>query len=100
MQSSGMSAAAIIIKVRTNAETNMAHVSVQDYGPGLTPDVADRMFEPFFTTKTTGIGLGLVISRALAEANGGQLWIEPSTKPGTTFHFTLPFAPSITGTLT
>jgi len=93
MQSAGVSTAAIIIKVRTNTETNMAHVSVQDYGPGVAPDVANRMFEPFFTTKTTGIGLGLVISRALAEANGGQLWVEPSTKPGTTFHFTLPFAP-------
>jgi PAS domain S-box-containing protein len=93
MQSSGMLAAVITIKVRTNTETNMAHVSVQDYGPGLAPDVANRVFEPFFTTKTTGIGLGLVVSRALAEANGGQLWVEPSTKPGTTFHFTLPFAP-------
>ena len=93
MQSSGMSAAAITIKVRTNADTNMAHVSVQDYGPGLAPEVANRMFEPFFTTKPTGIGLGLVISRALAEANGGQLWVEPSTKSGTTFHFSLPFAP-------
>jgi PAS domain S-box-containing protein len=93
MQSSGMLAAAITIKVRTNAETNMAHVSVQDYGPGMAPEVANRMFEPFFTTKPTGIGLGLVVSRALAEANGGQLWVEPSTKPGTSFHFTLPFAP-------
>lgn len=93
MQSSGMLTAVITIKVRTNTETNMAHVSVQDYGPGLAPDVANRVFEPFFTTKTTGIGLGLVVSRALAEANGGQLWVEPSTKPGTTFHFTLPFAP-------
>jgi signal transduction histidine kinase len=93
MQSSGISAAAITIKVRTNAETNMAHVSVQDYGPGMEPEIANRMFEPFFTTKPTGIGLGLVVSRALAEANGGQLWVEPSTEPGTTFHFTLPFAP-------
>lgn len=93
MQSSGMLAAAITIKVRTNAETNMAHVSVQDYGPGMAPEIANRMFEPFFTTKPTGIGLGLVVSRALAEANGGQLWVEPSTKPGTTFHLTLPFAP-------
>jgi PAS domain S-box-containing protein len=93
MQSSSMLAAAITIKVRTNAETNMAHVSVQDYGPGMAPEIANRMFEPFFTTKPTGIGLGLVVSRALAEANGGQLWVEPSTKPGTTFHLTLPFAP-------
>jgi signal transduction histidine kinase len=71
----------------------MAHVSVQDYGPGLSPEIANRMFQPFFTTKPTGIGLGLVVSRALAEANGGQLWVEPSAEPGTIFHFTMPFAP-------
>jgi PAS domain S-box-containing protein len=93
MESSGMPAAAITIKVKTNAETNMAHVSVQDYGPGLSPEIANRMFQPFFTTKPTGIGLGLVVSRALAEANGGQLWVEPSAEPGTIFHFTMPFAP-------
>lgn len=92
MQISGLPPSAIIIKVRTNAETNMAHVSVQDFGPGLDPEIAKRIFEPFFTTKPNGIGLGLVVSRALAEANGGQLWVEPDVQPGTTFHFTLPFA--------
>jgi signal transduction histidine kinase len=35
--------------------------------------------------------MGLAISRALTEANGGQLWIEQNKKPGATFHFTLPF---------
>lgn len=84
--------AAITIKVKTNAETNMAHVSVQDYGPSIAPEIANRMFEPFFTTKPNGIGLGLVVSRALAEANGGQLWVEPGSRTGSTFHFTLPFA--------
>lgn len=92
MQGDGMPSAAITIRVRTNAETNMVHVSVQDYGPGLKPEIAKRIFEPFFTTKSSGIGLGLAVSRALAEANGGQLWVEPDTTPGATFHFTLPFA--------
>lgn len=93
MQSAETLDSAINIKVKTNADTNMAHVSVQDYGPGIAPEIANRMFEPFFTTKPTGIGLGLVVSRALAEANGGQLWVEPGSKSGTTLHFTLPFAP-------
>ena len=92
MQGPNITTAAITIKVHTNAEVNMAHVSVQDYGPGLNPEIAKRIFEPFFTTKPSGIGLGLVVSRSLAEANGGQLWVEPDNKPGATFHFTLPFA--------
>ncbi|MES1988986.1 MAG: ATP-binding protein, partial [Pseudomonadota bacterium] len=83
---------AISITVRTNQEINMAHVTIQDSGPGLDTDTAKRIFEPFFTTKPTGIGMGLAISRALTEANGGELWLEQNNKPGATFHFTLPFA--------
>lgn len=70
----------------------MAHVTVQDSGPGLDPETAKRVFEPFFTTKPTGIGMGLAISRALIEANSGKLWLEPNNQFGATFHFTLPFA--------
>lgn len=83
----------ITVLVRTDKEMNMAHVTVKDSGPGITQEVLKRVFEPFFTTKPTGIGMGLAISRALIEANGGQLWLEPNHKPGATFYFTLPFAP-------
>ncbi len=96
MRGARLKSSAIKVEVRTNAASNMAHVSVQDNGPGLEAEIAKRIFEPFFTTKTSGIGMGLAISRALTEANGGQLWLEPNTETGTnigaTFHFTLPFA--------
>ncbi len=82
----------ISISVQTLAETNMALVIVQDNGPGLNKDMAKRIFEPFFTTKSSGIGMGLAISRALIEANGGQLWLDPDSKTGAKFNFTLPFA--------
>jgi two-component system sensor kinase FixL len=82
----------ITIKVRSHADLNMAHVTIQDNGPGLDPETAKCIFDPFFTTKSKGIGMGLAISRALTEANGGQLWIEQTNQPGATFHFTLPFA--------
>lgn len=92
MRGAGTPTSAITITVRTNTRLVMAHVTVRDSGPGLNPETAKRVFEPFFTTKASGIGMGLAISRALIEANGGQLWLEPSTKPRATFHFTLPFA--------
>jgi len=92
MRGAGVPSSAILITVRTNQEINMAHVTVQDSGPGLDAETAKHIFEPFFTTKPTGIGMGLAISRALTEANGGQLWLEQNKKPGATFHFTLPFA--------
>lgn len=93
MHGAKTTAAPISITVRTNPEINMAHVTVQDKGPGLDRETASRIFDPFFTTKPTGIGMGLAISRALTEANGGQLWLEPNTRKGATFHFTIPFAP-------
>jgi signal transduction histidine kinase len=49
-------------------------VLVEDDGPGL-PD-AGNLFVPFFTTKTNGSGIGLVLSRQIAEAHGGSLALE------------------------
>jgi len=64
-------------------------VQVQDSGPGMDPEVADRIFEPFFTTKAEGIGMGLSISRSIVESHGGRLWAvaEPN---GALFEFTVP----------
>ena len=93
MRNANIPYSSITISARTNKDFDMAHIIVQDSGPGLDEETAKRIFEPFFTTKSTGIGMGLAISRALIEANGGQLWFEPSTDAGATFHFTLPFAP-------
>lgn len=86
-----VSNSAITISVQTSAEKNMAMVTVQDYGPGLNQEAIRQVFDPFFTTKSTGLGMGLAISRALIESNGGQLWVDPDTTSGARFHFTLPF---------
>ena len=93
MRSIGTNNSTITVTVRTNKNLNMGHVSVQDSGPGIPAEAVKRIFEPFFTTKPTGIGMGLAISRALVESNGGQLWLEPNVESGAIFHFTLPFAP-------
>jgi len=64
-------------------------VQIQDSGPGVDPEEADRIFEPFFTTKSEGIGLGLSISRSIVESHGGRLWAERVSN-GALFQFVLP----------
>ncbi len=66
-------------------------LAVQDDGPGITDEVQSRLFEPFFTTKSNGSGLGLSVSRKIAEANGGELKVERLTR-GTSFILRLPSA--------
>lgn len=92
MLGAGLNPAALAITARTHANHDMAHVTVRDSGPGLDAETARRVFEPLFTTKPNGLGLGLAISRALIEAQNGQLWLDPDDGPGAAFHFTLPFA--------
>lgn len=68
----------------------MIEIRVADTGPGIAPEIADRLFTPFATTKDTGMGIGLSISRAIAESHGGQLRHEPNDAGGATFVMTLP----------
>jgi signal transduction histidine kinase len=65
-------------------------VEVQDTGPGLDPEKPDRLFQSFYTTKPDGVGMGLAISRSIAEAHGGRLSAAPNKPRGAVFRFTLP----------
>jgi two-component system sensor histidine kinase RegB len=67
---------------------------VSDRGPGIAPDVLARVGEPFFTTKVPGegMGLGLFLTRALAEQLGGSLELESAPGKGTTARLRLPAA--------
>ena len=65
-------------------------LEVADRGPGIDPTAAERIFEPFFTSESGGTGLGLFISRELAQSNGGLLVYE--ARPGGGSIFRLVFA--------
>lgn len=68
---------------------DMAQVEVADTGPGIDPEVIDRLFQPFITTKRTGMGVGLSISRTIVEAHGGHIWAKPRECGGAVFGFTV-----------
>ena len=69
-------------------------VEFQDNGPGMEPDVADRIFSPFFTTKAQGSGLGLAIVRKIVDAHDGKIDLETTPGAGTTIRVTLPVTAS------
>jgi C4-dicarboxylate-specific signal transduction histidine kinase len=73
------------------AENNELTVSVADTGVGLPSQHADQIFNAFFTTKLHGTGMGLRISRSIAESHGGRLWAANNSSRGATFYLTLPF---------
>jgi two-component system sensor kinase FixL len=74
------------------AEGGAVVVRIVDTGPGLAPDVANRLFQPFVTTKPQGMGVGLSICRSIVEGHGGTLVAEANPGGGTVFAFTLPLA--------
>jgi signal transduction histidine kinase len=80
----------VVIKSARHAEGVM--VEVQDSGKGLDPDQAYRIFDSFFTTKPDGIGMGLSISRSIAEAHGGRLQATAGSSHGAVFQLILPEA--------
>ncbi len=72
----GVAGPSIKLGVEAKDETVVIHVT--DNGPGVAPAVQQRLFTPFTTDKPDGLGLGLVISRDIVAAFGGELALEPS----------------------
>jgi two-component system, LuxR family, sensor kinase FixL len=71
------------------AADGFVRVAIEDSGPGLAPEVAERLFQPFVSTKGDGMGLGLSICHTIIQGQGGRIWTETSGFGGTAFNFTL-----------
>ena len=81
----------VVIEVSTTETT--ASIRVMDEGKGISKEASLRLFEPFFSTKTgnrTGMGLGLPVSRSLAEAMGGSISIHNRHQGGACVTITVP----------
>jgi PAS domain S-box-containing protein len=82
------------IALLVGATGDEGQVQIQDRGIGIAADVLPRLFERFYQGQepgvTSGLGLGLYISRMLVEAHGGRIWAESELGQGSTFTISLP----------
>ena len=67
-------------------------IAVRDRGPGIPPDIRERVFEPFFTTRTNGTGLGLAIVKRMMEIQEGTVTLKERQGGGTIAEVTVPRA--------
>lgn len=80
------------VVVRAEPAPRGVRLTVEDDGPGVSPEVRDQLFEPFVTTKEVGkgTGLGLSVCRGLVEAAGGHIDLDPEFEGGARFVLELP----------
>ena len=86
-----MEKGSILLKMRK--ENNVAHITVQDAGPGIKSEDIPHLFQAFEQLKGTrrgGTGLGLAISKEIVLLHQGKIWVESEIGRGATFHFLLP----------
>jgi len=69
---------------------NQVEVKVNDNGSGIDEALKEKILTPFFTTKSTGMGMGLSISRSIIEAHQGVFNFNSKAEEGATFSFILP----------
>ena len=76
--------------VSTHSADGAVEIVVADSGPGIAPELAERLFQPFVTSKATGLGLGLSICREIIETYDGQLTVSAGVAGGAVFTVRLP----------
>jgi len=81
-----------LVRVRAQVQESGLVVTVEDNGPGLSPDIASNAFEPFVTTKEGHLGVGLYVARKLARDLRGAVECDNSTGNGAVFSLALPLS--------
>lgn len=65
------------VQVSTRMRHNTVELTVADNGPGISPETLPNLFKAFASSKSNGLGLGLAISRTIAQTHGGDLTVDP-----------------------
>jgi two-component system sensor histidine kinase FlrB len=65
-------------------------IAVSDTGPGIAPEIRERIFEPYFSTKERGSGIGLALTMRAMQLQGGTVEVESEAGQGSTLRLHLP----------
>ncbi len=80
----------MLLPGQSGKEEQFVRIHIKDNGPGIPPEIQDRIFVPFFTTKKTGTGIGLPIAQKIIHAHGGVLDMNSEAGVGTEFIIKIP----------
>ena len=84
------------LRIETLHAAGKCELSISDTGPGIPPELRDRIFNLYFSTKPQGSGIGLAMAFRFVQLHDGKLVLFTESGRGTTFRFILPEAPSTT----
>ena len=88
-----ISAARRLVRSPQGRRVKRIVIAIRDTGPGIPPQVVQRMFNPFFTTRQTGTGLGLAIVHRIVDAHGGHIAVQNIDSGGAIVELCLPLRP-------
>ena len=71
------------LTITTGRQADRVFVQICDTGPGIPPEMLEKIFQPFFSSKPKGTGLGLAISQKIIEAHQGEIAIDSEPQKGT-----------------
>jgi PAS domain S-box-containing protein len=82
----------LTLRLKDDDQSGWCVIEVEDNGPGIPPDIIDRIFDPFFSTKKKqeGTGLGLSVVYGVAKSHGGEIIVDSRPGEGATFKIRLP----------
>ncbi|MBC7425248.1 MAG: GHKL domain-containing protein [Bacteroidia bacterium] len=80
------------VNVTVLLQNNMAVIAFKDNGSGIADELKEKIFSPNFSTKTSGMGLGLAMSKKIIESLQGNMWFESVAGNGATFYISIPFS--------
>jgi two-component system nitrogen regulation sensor histidine kinase NtrY len=80
----------VVVTTRWERGAGRVQVVVADNGPGVLPELREKLFLPYFSTKTTGMGLGLPIVHQIVTDHSGQIRVDDNLPRGTRFVIDLP----------